>query len=365
MRRRSLALAAFLLPLLLLPLAASSEVTDEDLQRAREQKERLQQEMNAAAAAYTQAVRAGESTREKIGITTVEVVSTQARYDALRQIVARRAVAAYKGERSGQLDAVLSARNWNDLVDRAAYLERATASDGEVIEGLRVAGADLRQRREELARLEAQQREAVRRAEMLQSDLEGKLSEAREYEDTLIGQRLAEDEARRRAAEEEARRKAALEEARRLAEAVARGEPLPALLRPSILTVIGDFVCPVAGPVAYSDDYGAPRSGHAHEGNDLFAGRGTPVVAVRSGTVSVQEGGLGGLMIFLYAGADTFFYAHLDSFLVSDGASVAQGETIGTVGSTGNAMGEVPHLHFEIQLGGETINPYPTVSAAC
>ena len=57
-----------------------------------------------------------------------------------------------------------------------------------------------------------------------------------------------------------------------------------------------------------------------------------------------QEGGAGGLMVFLYAGGDMFFYAHLQSFTVDDGASVSQGQQVGTVGSSGNVDARVHQL---------------------
>ena len=129
---------------------------------------------------------------------------------------------------------------------------------------------------------------------------------------------------------------------------------------------MGDLICPVAGPVGYSNDWGDPRSGHTHQGNDLFASRGTPAVAVRGGSVMLQEGGGGGLMAFLYSGGDMFFYAHLDQFSVSDGASVSQGQQLGTVGTSGNASADAPHLHFEIHPGGGgPVNPYDTISMIC
>lgn len=130
---------------------------------------------------------------------------------------------------------------------------------------------------------------------------------------------------------------------------------------PSVKT----FFCPVPGG-SFFNDWGFPRSGgRYHEGNDLFAPRGTPVVAPVSGFVHDVVGTIGGNQ-FRLDGDDGNRYigTHMDSFGAS--GHVRAGEVIGYVGDSGNALGSSPHLHFEIHLGGTTpTNPYPLISGVC
>jgi len=92
---------------------------------------------------------------------------------------------------------------------------------------------------------------------------------------------------------------------------------------------------------------------------------GTPNYAVISGTVSVSSSGSGGNQLYVNGNdGNTYFYAHLQSYVVTSG-SVSQGQLVAYTGDTGNATG-VPHTHFEIHLGGGSpINPYPTMAQVC
>ncbi len=132
------------------------------------------------------------------------------------------------------------------------------------------------------------------------------------------------------------------------------------------LTVSGRWQCPVRGPVAFINDFGLMKpGGRFHNGVDIYAPRGTPVVAPVAGVVEHVRGSRAGLQATLH-GSDGHVYigTHLDSFGAS--GQVQAGETLGTVGTSGNAQGTSPHLHFEIHEDGERIiNPYPSLRAAC
>jgi murein DD-endopeptidase MepM/ murein hydrolase activator NlpD len=125
------------------------------------------------------------------------------------------------------------------------------------------------------------------------------------------------------------------------------------------------IVCPVAGPRAFADTWGAGRSGgRSHEGVDMMSPSGTPLVAVESGYAQFKTTRLGGNSVWVNGASGTrYFYAHLSAWEGSS-RNVAQGEVIGYVGATGNTSAN--HLHFEIHPGGgRAVNPYPYVRAVC
>lgn len=132
------------------------------------------------------------------------------------------------------------------------------------------------------------------------------------------------------------------------------------------------WLCPVAGPVSFTDTWGAPRpGGRRHQGVDILVPRGTPVIAPVAGTIEHRSNHLGGLSFHLWGDDDTYYYGtHLDAYGPVQGW-VTAGTVIGYVGDTGNARGTAPHLHFEIHpqrtLGDSPspINPTPTVDRAC
>jgi murein DD-endopeptidase MepM/ murein hydrolase activator NlpD len=111
--------------------------------------------------------------------------------------------------------------------------------------------------------------------------------------------------------------------------------------------------------------WGDPRDGgsRSHEGVDIFAPRGTPVVAVADGRITgVRHTTVGGRVVWLDdpERALSFYYAHLDRQLVRDGQWVRAGDTLGTVGNTGNAVSTPPHLHFGVYRPGTVaVNPTP------
>ncbi len=147
----------------------------------------------------------------------------------------------------------------------------------------------------------------------------------------------------------------------------------PELLRGGRYTLTIEAGASLTFPVSGVDTrairsgFGAPRDGgrRDHHGVDIFAARGTPVVAAAEGVVRrVGLRGMGGKVVWL---RDTrlgysLYYAHLDSQLVTEGTRVLPGDTLGLVGNTGNARSTAPHLHFGIYgRGVGPVDPLPFV----
>jgi hypothetical protein len=132
--------------------------------------------------------------------------------------------------------------------------------------------------------------------------------------------------------------------------------------------------------VQFTNDFGAPRTGHTHQGNDLMAPKRSLAVAVEDGKVKFGNHPTAGCYLYLYGKKKTYYlYIHLNNDLtkgndnrgkcipgvsyapgLKDGQKVKAGEPIGFVGDSGDANGVAPHLHFEIHPGGgAAVSPYP------
>ena len=135
------------------------------------------------------------------------------------------------------------------------------------------------------------------------------------------------------------------------------------------------YVFPVYGAASFSDDFAAARATTGwHHGNDIFAPLGAPILAVADGTLfSVGWNGVGGHRLWLRdRQGNEYYYAHLSAFspLAENGAQVEAGDVLGFVGTSGDAQGTPPHLHFEIHPAGllglgydGVVNPYPYLVA--
>ncbi|HET9249481.1 MAG TPA: peptidoglycan DD-metalloendopeptidase family protein [Actinomycetota bacterium] len=128
-------------------------------------------------------------------------------------------------------------------------------------------------------------------------------------------------------------------------------------------------VCPLAGPHAIADDFGIlvhhPKNeggDHIHQGNDIYAAMGVPIVAPFDGTAVTATNHVGGMAVKVYGDFGYVYNAHLSRF--GQLGSVQAGDVIGYVGATGNAGG--PHDHFEWHPGnGSAVDPHGFLLMVC
>jgi len=116
-----------------------------------------------------------------------------------------------------------------------------------------------------------------------------------------------------------------------------------------------------------ADTWGAPRgTGRRHEGQDIFAPKGTPILSATNGFIyKIGENNLGGQTVSVIgSGGRIYYYAHLDAYArgIAVGDRVSKRTVLGYVGTTGNAQGTPPHLHFGIYTLTGAINPLPLLT---
>ena len=257
----------------------------------------------------------------------VEIPALRAHADELRRIMRERAVRLYMRSATPKLESVVSTDNVVDAA-RAAHLTDAIGThDKEVAAELQATARELEERQ---VSLRAQREDLERTIESLEPLRE------------LLAKRLE-------------HANAAYEKVR---DALAkRGD------QPDVST--GAPVCPVQGLVVFTDDFGEPRDLFAvHEGIDMPALEGTPVVAVVDGVVTQGQSENGGIDAWLMGVDDVgYYYAH---FTRHEGPTriVKAGDVIGYVGSTGRSTG--PHLHFEVHPHmGVAVNGFPLLLGLC
>jgi murein DD-endopeptidase MepM/ murein hydrolase activator NlpD len=318
-----------------------------------------QEAADRAAAAYGDAEAHYYQLQDDVAITKKLVESLEETRAQLADVVRGRAVTVYIQGGTGDLD-LFSASG--DALDVARRTTLASAANARAESDIALLGATTEDLDAREATLQSQLEDAKTALESIQTqqvDLQRAVDEAVQAEQDL----RARLEREQRAGEYASLVQQARDDAQLSSGGGSTGDSGAGQIIGS-----GDWVCPVQGGVSFSDTFGAPRGDHTHEGVDMFAAAGTPLVAVVSGSMFFQSDPNGGLASYV-TGADgtTYYYAHMSDYVGGD-RSVSAGELIGHVGNTGDAADAPPHLHFEIRPGGPNgspINPTPTVAAHC
>ncbi len=348
--RHSLSVVVTALVAVTLLVPARADANAQRVEQLRTELNTINDEFSRAGAAYDEAFWALDETEKAIEDTAARIGENEVALAEAQDVLQARVSSWYRADNLGFIEFLLGAQDFNDLVTRLDYATRVAQDDASAIQSVEGLLTELREDRE---RLEVEQAERSSKVDAFKAERDA-------LQQRLQSKRAEYDRVQRELAEEVRR----AEEARQRA-AAAASRPAPSVpAAPAAAAVAGPngMVFPVAGPNYYSDTWGASRDGgrRRHKGTDIMAATGTPVVATLSGTVSRSNGANSGLYIRLNADNGwTFHYMHLDSIIVGSGR-VSAGQTIGTVGYTGNASASAPHLHFEIHLPGRgAVNPYP------
>ena len=321
---------------------------------------RLNQEVTVQRARSDDAARAEDAAQFKVREATDKLAAIDARVRDLRRQLADRAIQAYT-DPSGQggLTVITRSKSLDDASRRQAFLGLVRASTTSVVEGLRGTREDQETATREL---EAARRTAAQRAEVEASrtqslvatqatqqathnELQARIEHLQEESDALAAQEAQlQNLIRSRSAAVAAPAAAAAASSRVESGAtVASGSPSSAGL-----------IWPIDGPV--TSEFG-PRWGRLHAGLDIAVPTGTPIGAARGGVVTFSgtQGGYGNFVVVDHGNGMATAYAHQSRIAASEGQTLAQGEILGYVGSTGNSTGA--HLHFEVRVDGVARNP--------
>lgn len=377
---RRILLATLVLLLAVAGTAAAAGSVDgarRDVARLEGELGRLDAEAGRVAAAHNAAVDRLARARARVRLTGGRLRQETQRLAHARAALARRAVQLYVNGEPDLVEVLLRTGSVSQVADSADLLRVVARRDAAVVEEVqgRVRRLDelsvtLRESQADGERALARVRDERVRVLALVAERRQRLADARgELRAALVARRarLARLAAAKRAREQELQKARARAAAQRAGDQDEAGPPAQGLA-PVTLGGSGGPVFPLAGPTTFSDDWLAPRGSRFHEGIDLFAPRGTPVVAVYDGTLfRVGYSGISGNRLWLRSGDGTeYFYAHLDGFAPAarEGATVRAGTVLGYNGDTGDARGTPTHVHFEIHPGGGgPIRPYPIVSS--
>jgi peptidoglycan LD-endopeptidase LytH len=292
----------------------------------------------------------------------------------LDELMAVRVRAVFKhGTALDPVAVFLASDDPQEALSKAETVHRLVRGDQADSEGVVASRTRLASVSDRLEERRADLDEALQEQRRLAEELERDLARAQRLEERLVEEERERErqrererrEAQRAAREEEeqAERQAAAEQTSASDDggSSSSGGDAPA-------TGSGGMVCPVDQPRSFSDTWGDPRSGgRSHRGTDILAPMGTPVRAITDGVWDIQSPGPSAGLWAILRGSDgnQYWYMHLQSHTVSDGARVSAGQQTGTNGDTGNARG-TPHVHFELHPGGGgAVNPYPMLRRVC
>jgi murein DD-endopeptidase MepM/ murein hydrolase activator NlpD len=270
-----------------------------------------------------------------------------------RSLMAGRLRDIYRHGRAGYLDVVLGAASFPDVVARARMVNAVIRSDARMINAYTTDRDRTAALSDDLAVEQQRLRLLLAEAEERRGQLARQVTAKRAALRAVVRERAASERAIRDL-EEDSRALAALIQSLQSGAALGPHRSLSA------------FILPLRGNVTSRFGFRRHpvfRLRQFHQGLDIAAARGTPVLAASAGRVLFAGwyGGYGKLVVLDHGQGISTLYGHLSAILVKPGQAIAQGQPIGRVGSTGYSTG--PHLHYEVRQNGRPIDPGPAWSS--
>ncbi len=276
-----------------------------------------------------------------------------------RIVLGRRLRDLYVSPEPDPVLVLLESGSISDALEVNELIELTAEQDRSMVITIRERVADVRATREKIAEVRdnvSASEKRVRSATAAARDAAEKVrAEKAAYDKALSARRKLLQSASATREEAESHAAALQRESDALRAKIVAATPVATSAAPAVGAASSSgFVWPTAGTLTSHFGW---RWGRPHEGIDLANGIGTPIVASASGTVIIAswQGGYGNMVVVSHGNNVTTGYAHLSSIGVSVGQTVGQGSVVGGMGSTGNSTGS--HLHFEVRLGGQAVNP--------
>ncbi len=363
----ALVLALALLSSLLAPQAGATSVTQakaklssllKQIKGVRAKQAALQKQLDVMASRIAKVQDQMADTQYAILQAQRDIETAQAGIESQQSALDDRARMAYEQGPGSAIELILGATSPADLNERLAILDAAAQSDREIIDTLS----------DQTNRLQTQENQLQKQKSKLQVQQGDLQAQQDQLSSKFQAQQDLEDSVTKK-----------VKQARDLIKRLSLSTQIPGYPPsgggPAIPGVL--LTCPVRGPHTYSDDFGAPRPGHLHAGNDMPSPTGTPIVAPFPGKVVQSWDPGGGNDVYVYGSWGYVFNAHLSRYGAT--GNVSTGTVIGYVGSTGDATG--PHDHFEMHPKslpqhlwrspygyttiGSAIDPYPYLNSVC
>lgn len=289
-------------------------------------------------------------TEQNIVVKVEEIEATELTISEKNHLLNDRLRVMYKTGDIGYLEVLFGAEDFTDLLSRIDMIQKILIHDQNLIQSLKDQRDLLETKKIELELVKDELLVLFKSKVSKQDDLEIALNNL-----IVFKNQLKNDEAAMKEIEEQF-----LEEADELTEIIKNLELAPEY-------VGGVMLWPVPGNFTITSPFGnrlhpITKEYKMHTGLDIDGSMNTPIVSAQTGTVVYANwfGSYGKTVIIDHGGGHTTLYAHLNDILVSVGSVVKKGDMVAKMGTTGVSTGT--HLHFEVRINGEYVDPYPYVT---